>query len=92
MNRKKTEFSLMFVASLAAAMVAGSAPKAVGQEDAPADRTLKFDVMPLSDPDTLANRALVETPGSLKLRTWTYSIESTRTGSAGTTYGWRYGG
>lgn len=87
MNYKRTRFSLMFVATLAAAMVAGSAPKAVGQEDAPTDRMLKFDVMPLSDADALANRALVETPGTPKLKTWTYSIKSTRTGSAGTTYG-----
>lgn len=81
--RKSSVYNVIAGAAVSAAMLIASVPSAIAQDEISEPR-LNFDIEPLPDADMeLAN---VATPGTKHLKTWTYNVTSTRSGSKGSTY------
>jgi hypothetical protein len=80
--RKSGAFKMIACASLSAAMLIPSVPSASAQDEI-SERKLNFGVKPLPDADMEALKVL---PPKASLKTWTYSITSTRAGSKGNIY------
>jgi len=82
---KGSAFRMTACAALASAMLMASGSSAAGQDENN-QRQLTFDVNPLPEQD--ASMDAIQKAGGAKagLKVWTYSIKSTRSGSAGDTY------